>query len=45
MLSTDRASASRSPPCYALRSAAAQDFAGKTIDLLVGAPPGGGYDI
>ena len=25
--------------------AAAQDFAGKTIDLLVGAPPGGGYDI
>ena len=25
--------------------ASAQDFAGKTIDLLVGAPPGGGYDI
>jgi tripartite-type tricarboxylate transporter receptor subunit TctC len=25
--------------------AMAQDFAGKTIDLLVGAPPGGGYDI
>jgi tripartite-type tricarboxylate transporter receptor subunit TctC len=25
--------------------ATAQDFAGKTIDLLVGAPPGGGYDI
>ena len=26
--------------------AAAQDFfAGKTIDLMVGAPPGGGYDI
>ena len=25
--------------------ATARDFAGKTIDLLVGAPPGGGYDI
>jgi tripartite-type tricarboxylate transporter receptor subunit TctC len=25
--------------------AAAQDFAGKTVELLVGAPPGGGYDI
>ena len=25
--------------------ALAQDFSGKTIELLVGAPPGGGYDI
>jgi tripartite-type tricarboxylate transporter receptor subunit TctC len=32
--------------CATLSPAAAQDhFAGKTIDLLVGAPPGGGYDI
>ena len=40
----------RSSFCLALIVAAAipataQDFAGKTIDLLVGAPPGGGYDI
>jgi tripartite-type tricarboxylate transporter receptor subunit TctC len=31
---------------FTASSAAAQDFfAGKTIDLMVGAPPGGGYDI
>ena len=31
---------------FAPAPAAAQDFfAGKSIDLLIGAPPGGGYDI
>ena len=25
--------------------AAADDYAGKTIDFIVGTPPGGGYDI
>ena len=29
----------------AVTPAGAESFAGKTIDLLVGAPPGGGYDI
>ena len=29
----------------AMSPASGQDFAGKTIDLFVGAPPGGGYDI
>jgi tripartite-type tricarboxylate transporter receptor subunit TctC len=28
-----------------LPAAAAENFAGKSIDLLIGAPPGGGYDI
>src|ERR671937_682309 len=26
-------------------ASAAEPFAGKSIDLLIGAPPGGGYDI
>jgi tripartite-type tricarboxylate transporter receptor subunit TctC len=29
----------------AIPIAAAESFAGKSIDLLIGAPPGGGYDI
>jgi tripartite-type tricarboxylate transporter receptor subunit TctC len=28
-----------------LPAGAAETFAGKSIDLLIGAPPGGGYDI
>ena len=32
-------------PAFAFPAAAQDFFAGKSIELLVGAPPGGGYDI
>src|SRR5262249_60958087 len=32
-------------PALAASAAAGEYYAGKSIDLLIGAPPGGGYDI